>query len=115
MAIIDDLKKTGSSVAEGAGRTAKVAQAQLKLQSLKWDVSTAKKELGAVAFDLLERGEVANAELDAPLAKMKDALALVAAKEAEISALKTAGTSSEVPAPEAAATESPADEPPAET
>ena len=101
MGIIDDVKKTGSSVAEGAGRTAKVAQAQIKLPSLKWDVSNAKKELGAVAFDLLERGELAHAELDTPLAKVKDALAAVAAKEAEISALKTQGKSSEAPALEA--------------
>ena len=115
MGIIDDLKKTGSSVAEGTGRTAKVAQAQLKLKSLQRDVATAQKALGAVAYDLLERGDLANAELDAPLAKTKDALALLAAKEAEITALKTEGKCCEASAPGAAASDSSAEEPPAET
>ena len=115
MGIIDDLKKTGSSLAEGAGRTAKVGQAQLKLKSLQVDVAAAQKALGAVTFDLLERGDLAHAELDAPLAKMKDALALVATKEAEITALKAEGKCCEAPAPEAAASEPSAEEPPAET
>ena len=115
MGIIDDLKKTGSSLAEGAERAAKVAEAQLKLRSLQSDVAAAQKALGAVAFDLLERGDLAHADLDAPLAKMKDALDLVAAKEVEITALEAEGKCCEAPAPEGAASESSAEEPSAET
>lgn len=91
MGIIEGLKKAGSSVSEGAGRASKLSQAQLqqlKLKSLQDDVATAQEELGALVFDLIERGELAHGELDASHTKIKEALALVAEKETEIATLR---------------------------
>jgi hypothetical protein len=100
MGFLDDLKKAATNVASDAGKASKIAQAQLKLKSLQGDVASAQKELGAVAYDLAARGAISHAELEAPLAKVREAQALVAEKEAEIAELRaqgSAGTASEAP------------------
>jgi hypothetical protein len=75
-------------VASDAGKASKVAQAQLKLKSLQGDVASAQKELGAVAYDLVSRGAISHVEMEAPVAKVREAQALVAEKEAEIAELR---------------------------
>lgn len=108
MGFLDDLKKAASSVASDAGKASKVAQAQIKLKSLQGDVADANKELGAVAYDLAARGAISHPELEGPIAKVREAQALVAQKEAEIAELRAQGPehgeaqappSSEGPAP----------------
>lgn len=84
MGFLDDLKKAAANVASDAGKAGKVAQLQIKLRSLQNDVGDAQKELGIVAYDLVTRGAVAHAELDPLVAKVREAQALVAEKEAEI-------------------------------
>ena len=88
MGFFDKVKETASQAASETGRQAKIAQAQMKVKSLQGDVDKAKKELGDVAFDLIDKGEVANPGFDAPMAKIREAMAEVAAKEAEIESLR---------------------------
>ena len=91
MGLFDDFKKAAGSVASDAGKAGKIAQAQMKLKSLQGDVGTAHKELGAVAYDLIARGAISHAELEPPVAKVREAQALVAEKEAEIAQLRAQG------------------------
>jgi hypothetical protein len=88
MGFLDDLKKAATNVASDAGKAGKVAQAQIKLKALQGDVSDAHKELGIVAYDLVVRGAIAHPELDAAVAKVREAQALVAEKEAEIAEIR---------------------------
>ena len=107
MGFLNDLKKAAGNVASDAGRASKVAQAQLKLKSLQGDVGTAERELGAVAFGLIASGAISHPELEAATAKVKDAQAFVAEKEAEIAELKAQGGG-------AAESAAPAEAPPAD-
>jgi NTP pyrophosphatase (non-canonical NTP hydrolase) len=99
MGFFDKVKEKAGEIADDAGRATKVAQAQMKLKSLQGDVDTAKKELGDVAFNLIAGGELAHASLEAPVAKIREALGRVADKEAEIAAIKAAGAEPEAGAP----------------
>ncbi|HJW74242.1 MAG TPA: hypothetical protein VJ787_01045 [Thermoleophilia bacterium] len=85
------LEKAGgmaSDLASDAGRTGRVAQAQIKLRSLQGDVKEARAELGAVTFGLAERGEISHPELEPVLGKVRAAEALVREKETEIARIK---------------------------
>jgi len=112
MGFFDKVKEKAGEIADDAGRATKVAQAQMKLKSLQGDVDTAKKELGDVAFQLVAGGELAHADLEAPVSKIREALGRVADKEAEIAAIKAAGVvpESETPAAAAAPQETAPDE-----
>ena len=88
MGFLDNVKKAATNVASDAGKASKVAQAQLKLKSLQGDVAGAQKELGAIAYDLVARGAISHVEMEAPVAKVREAQALVAEKEAEIAELR---------------------------
>jgi hypothetical protein len=101
MGFLDNVKKAATNVASDAGKASKVAQAQLKLKSLQGDVAGAQKELGAIAYDLVARGAISHVEMEAPVAKVREAQALVAEKEAEIAELRAqtgAGMPADVPA-----------------
>jgi hypothetical protein len=124
MGFLDNVKKAATNVASDAGKASKVAQAQLKLKSLQGDVANAQKELGAIAYDLVARDAISHAEMDAPVAKVREAQAVVAEKEAEIAELRAqtgAGVPADVPAASsgpapsfsAPAEEQPPSEPPA--
>ena len=102
MGFFDKVKEKAGEIADDAGRATKVAQAQMKLKSLQGEVEAAKKELGDVAFQLVAGGELAHAGLEAPVAKIREALGRVADKEAEIAAIKAAGATPESDAPAAA-------------
>jgi hypothetical protein len=104
MGFFDKVKEKAGEIADDAGRATKVAQAQMKLKSLQGDVDAAKKELGEVAFQLVAGGELAHAGLEAPVAKIREALGRVADKEAEIAAIKAAGAEAEAETPPAADT-----------
>lgn len=99
MGFFDDLKKAASNVASDAGKAGRVAQAQIKLKSLQGDAADAIKELGAIAYDLVVRGAIAHVELDGPVAKVREAQALVTAKEAEIADLRAQVGASDAPPP----------------
>jgi len=104
MGFLDDLKKAATNVASDAGKAGKVAQAQIKLRALQSDVNDAHKELGIIAYDLAARGAIAHPELDPGVAKVREAQALVAEKEAEIAEIRaqmgeTAPAQSDAPMP----------------
>ena len=86
MGFFDKVKEKAGEIADDAGRATKVAQAQMKLKSLQGDVEAAKKELGDVAFQLVAGGELAHAGLEAPVSKIREALALVADDDPEMRA-----------------------------
>ncbi|MEZ5126771.1 MAG: hypothetical protein R2826_11120 [Thermoleophilia bacterium] len=88
MGVVDDIKKAGSTVTEGAGKFVNVQRQQRQLRSLQDDVTRLQQDLGEITAGLLERGELAHPALDAPRALLKHANEAVAAKEAEIASLK---------------------------
>jgi ATP/maltotriose-dependent transcriptional regulator MalT len=93
MGTLDKWLEKASGVASDAGRTGRVAQAQIKLRSLQGDLKDARAELGAVAFGLADRGDISHPELEAALTKVRTAEALVREKEAEIGQIKAEGKS----------------------
>ena len=88
MGVIDNIKKAGSTVTKEAGKFSQVQLQQLKLRSLQGDLSRAEQELGAVVYNLLEGGELEHPALELQREKIKEAIAHVAEKEAEIERLK---------------------------
>jgi hypothetical protein len=74
-----------------AGRAGKVTAAQVKLKSLQGDVETTIGQLGHVAFDLVDKGELKHPGLEDAIARVHAAKQLVADKEAEIAALRAEG------------------------
>jgi chromosome segregation ATPase len=88
MGVVDNIKKAGGSVSKGAGKFTQIQIQQRKLRSLQGDVGRAEQEMGGLVFDLVERGDLVHPALDAPQAKVREASALVDAKEAEIAKLK---------------------------
>ena len=58
MGFFDALKEKANAVASDAGRAGKVTAAQARAVVLQSDVRKAERELGHVAFDLIERGEL---------------------------------------------------------
>jgi hypothetical protein len=127
MGLMDSLKKTAVSVAgevkeaastvgTEAGKAGRTAQAQMKLKSLQGDVGEAEKELGQAAFAQVDDGTLVAPGLEAQMAKVREAKAAVAAKEAEIAAIKAEGdddTAAPVqPAADAAAATPPSAETP---
>jgi hypothetical protein len=119
MGFMDQLKKTATTVAgevkdaastvgSEAGKAGRVAQAQMKLKSLQGDVGEAEKELGQATFAQLESGQLQAPGLETQIGKVREAKAAVAAKEAEIAAIKAEGesaASAEAPVAGAAPTE----------
>lgn len=88
MGMVDNIKKAGGNVSKGAGKFTQVQIQQRKLRSLQGDVGRAEQEMGGLVFDLVERGDLVHPALDAPQARIREASALVADKEAEIAKLK---------------------------
>lgn len=88
MGVIDNIKKAGSTVSKEAGKFSQVQLQQRKLRALQGDVARAEQDMGGLVFDLVERGDLAHAALDAPQARIREAVALVTEKEAEIAKLK---------------------------
>jgi hypothetical protein len=88
MGFLDKVKENASKVAGDAGRATKVAQAQLKVRSLQGDIEGVKKEIGGVAYDLIEKGELINPAFDELIAKIRDIQVQIGEKEAEIASLR---------------------------
>ena len=116
MGVFDEIKKAGSkaggAVSEGAAKVGKLSQVEMekrKLKSLLDEVASAQQELGAAAYELMERGELSNPGLDAARARISEAQARVSDKEAEIEALRAEATGAEEPAAEAEVDESEGD------
>ncbi len=108
----DEIKKAGSAagsaVTEGAAKVVKLSQVEIekhRLKSLRVYLASAQQEMGALVYELLERGELSNPELEACQMTISEALALVAEKEAEIATLKAEAKQSEEPFSEAEADE----------
>lgn len=91
MGFFDKVKEKAGEVASDTARASKIAQAQMKVKSLHGDVDKAKGELGAAAYELIDKGELSNPAFDEAIAKIRDAQAKVAEKEAEIAALRAEG------------------------
>jgi len=111
MGFFDKVKEKAGDIASDTARAGKVAQAQMKIKSIQGDIEKAKVEIGAAALELIEKGELSNPAFDAGLAKVKEARASIAAKEAEIAELKAQGADDAEAAPPADAPA--AEEPPA--
>jgi hypothetical protein len=91
MGIFDTIKDKAGDLAGDAERAGKVGAAQMKLKSLQGDVDKELQTLGREAFELIEKGELSHAALDAAVARVRDAKSVVADKEAEIEKLKAEG------------------------
>jgi hypothetical protein len=100
--VAGEVKEAGKAVGSEAGKASRTAQAQIKLKSLQGDVGEAEKELGQAAFGLIDGGGLQAPALEAQMAKVREAKAAVAAKEAEIAAIKGEGESAGAPVTEAA-------------
>ena len=108
MGIFDEIKKVGSAagsaVSEGAAKVGKLSQVEIekrKLKSLQDEVASAQQEMGALVYDLMERGELSHPGLGAAQSMISEAQAQVSAKEAEIEAMKAEARDSEEPFAEA--------------
>jgi|GEM_PF-3545737 len=86
--VAGEVKEAGKAVGAEAGKAGRVAQAQVKLRSLQGEQGDAEKELGQAAYDLAESGQLATPALEEAVAKVREARAAVAVKEAEIEAIK---------------------------
>jgi hypothetical protein len=90
---LDKASTMASGLAGQAGKTSRVAQAQLKLRSLQGEAKDANAELGTLVLGLAGRGELSHPELEPALDKARAAAALVREKEDEIARLKAEGKS----------------------
>jgi hypothetical protein len=91
MGMFDTIKEKAGDLAGDAERAGKAGAAQLKLKSLQGDVDDAMKLLGREVFEIIEKGELTHAGLDAGVARVREARRLVDEKKAEIEAIKAAG------------------------
>ena len=111
MSVFDELKKAGSAagsvVSEGAARSSKMSQMEIrrvKLRSLQKDVAGAEQEMGALAYDLVQAGELSHPMLSASQARVSDARAALSDLEAEIAALRDEALHGDKPSEEEAET-----------
>ena len=86
-----------STVAEKTQEVAKVGQLQVQLRNLNGEERDALVEFGREAFTLHQAGALAerSGELAGPAAKIVDIRAQIAAKEQEIAAVKSDGSSAD--------------------
>ena len=105
--VADEVKGAATTVGTEAGKAGRVGQAQMKLRSLQGDQAKAEKELGQATYDLIEAGSVQAPALDGAMAKTREARAAVAAKEAEIEAIKAEAAKSDSASPAAESTAAP--------
>ena len=86
-----------STVAEKTQEVAKVGQLQVQLRNLNGEERDALVEFGREAFNLHQAGALAerSGELAGPAAKIVDIRAQIAAKEQEIAAVKSDGSSAD--------------------
>lgn len=93
MGLFDTIKEKAGGLADDAGRAGKVTAAQVKLKSLQGDVEKAEQQLGHEAFELIDKSELAHPGLEGATARVREAMRLVADKEAEIAAIRAEGDS----------------------
>jgi len=91
MGFFDALKEKANAVASDAGRAGKVTAAQARAVVLQSDVRKAERELGHVAFDLIERGELEPAGMAEVAARLREAHRALTDKDAEIAAIRAEG------------------------
>jgi hypothetical protein len=101
MSLFDSVKQKAADLAGDAERAGKTGAAQVKLKSLEGDADKAKRDLGADAYALIKAGELSHPSLDHAVAAVDAAMAAIAAKNAEIEAIK--GGASAEPTADAAA------------
>jgi hypothetical protein len=108
-----------STVAEKTQEVAKVGQLQVQLRNLNGEERDALVEFGREAFNLHQTGALAerSGELAGPAAKIVDIRAQIAAKEQEIAAVKSDGSTGDAAASDTveSSAEEVADAPAAET
>lgn len=88
MGFLDTVKQKANALAADAGRAGKFTALQTRLVVLESDARKAERELGREAFALIETGELRHPRLDVPASHVREAVAEIAAKEAEIAALR---------------------------
>jgi hypothetical protein len=91
MGLFDKVTQKAAGLAGDAATAGKVGAAQVKLKSLEGDADTAKRDLGAQAYALIKAGELSHPSLDGATAAVDAAMAAIAAKTAEIEAIKAGG------------------------
>jgi hypothetical protein len=90
MGLFDTVKQKANALASDAERAGKVTAAQARTVVLQNDIRKAERELGHIAFGLLENGAIAHADLDGAAARLRAARQALGDKEAEISRLRHA-------------------------
>jgi hypothetical protein len=90
MGLFDTVKQKANALASDAERAGKVTAAQARTVVLQNDIRKAERELGHIAFGLLENGAIAHADLNEAASRLRAALQALGDKEAEISRLRHA-------------------------
>jgi len=106
MGLFDTVKLKANALAADAERAGKVTAAQARTVVLQNDIRKAERELGHSAFSLIESGEIAHPDLEATVARLREARQVLKNKEAEIAGLRRGAEagdkSASAPADEAA-------------
>ena len=88
MGLFDTVKLKANSLAADAERAGKVTAAQARTVVLQNDIRKAERELGHSTFSLIESGEIAHPDLEAAVARLREARLALSNKEAEIEVLR---------------------------
>ena len=88
MGLFDTVKLKANALAADAERAGKVTAAQARTVVLQNDIRKAERELGHSAFSLIESGEIAHPDLEAAVARLREARQVLTNKEAEIAGLR---------------------------
>ena len=109
MGLFDTVKLKANALAADAERAGKVTAAQARTVVLQNDIRKAERELGHSTFSLIESGEIAHPDLEAAVARLREARQALNNKEVEIEVLRgraaaAADTAAPTPADQAAVT-----------
>jgi len=88
MGLFDTVKLKANTLAADAERAGKVTAAQARTVVLQNDIRKAERELGHSTFSLIESGEIAHPDLEAAVARLREARQALNNKEAEIEVLR---------------------------
>lgn len=99
MGFLDTVKEKASTFAADAERAGKVTAAQARLLVLQNDLRKAERDLGHVAAALIEAGAIVHPDLGISADRVRESRDAVCAKDAEIAALRAAGTTGAASAP----------------
>jgi hypothetical protein len=99
MGLFDTVKLKANALAADAERAGKVTAAQARAVVLQNDIRKAERELGHSAFSLIESGEIAHPDLEATVARLREARQVLKNKEAEIAGLRRGAEAGDKSAP----------------